>query len=49
MLSYLIAEFATRTGNWGMASAIAILLLISVAILYPVYRGLIGGHGVRFT
>ena len=49
MLSYLIAEFATRTGNWGMASAIAILLLISVAILYPVYRGLIGGSGVRFT
>ena len=49
MLSYLIAEFATRTGNWGMASAIAILLLISVAILYPVYRGLIGGNGVRFT
>ena len=49
MLSYLIAEFATRTGNWGMASAIAILLLISVAVLYPVYRGLIGGNGVRFT
>ena len=49
MLSYLIAEFATRTGNWGMASAIAILLLLSVAVLYPVYRGLIGGNGVRFT
>ncbi len=48
MLSYLIAEFATRTGNWGMASAIAILLLLSVAVLYPVYRGLIGGNGVRF-
>ncbi|MFP6710040.1 MAG: ABC transporter permease [Alphaproteobacteria bacterium] len=48
MLSYLIAEFATRTGNWGMASAIAILLLLSVAVLYPVYRGLIGSNGVRF-
>jgi len=49
MLSYLIAEFATRTGNWGMASAIAILLLLSVAALYPVYRGLVrGGAGFRF-
>ncbi|MCY4592401.1 MAG: ABC transporter permease [Alphaproteobacteria bacterium] len=49
MLSYLIAEFATRTGNWGMASAIAILLLLSVAALYPVYRGLVrGGTGFRF-
>ena len=49
MLSYLIAEFATRTGNWGMASAIAILLLLSVAALYPVYRGLVrGGSGFRF-
>ena len=45
MLSYLIAEFATRTGNWGMASAIAILLLLSVAALYPVYRGLVRGSG----
>ena len=49
MLSYLIAEFATRTGNWGMASAIAILLLLSVAALYPVYRGLVrGAAGFRF-
>ena len=49
MLSYLIAEFATSTGNWGMASAIAILLLLSVAALYPVYRGLVrGGTGFRF-
>ena len=49
MLSYLIAEFATRTGNWGMSSAIAIVLLLSVAVLYPVYRGLVGRGGIRFT
>ena len=47
MLSYLIAEFATRTGNWGMASAIAILLLLSVAALYPIYRGLVRGGSLR--
>ncbi len=49
MLSYLIAEFATRTGNWGMSSAIAILLLLSVAVLYPIYCGLVGRGGIRFT
>ena len=49
MLSYLIAQFALQTGNWGMASAIAIVLLLSVAILYPVYRGLAGRDGVRIT
>ena len=31
-----------------MASAIAILLLLSVAALYPVYRGLVRGGGFRF-
>ena len=49
MLSYLIAEFATRTGNWGMASAIAILLLLSVAALYPIYRGLVRGGSLRLS
>ncbi len=49
MLSYLIAEFATKTGNWGMSSAIAILLLLSVAVLYPIYRGLVGRGGIRVS
>ena len=49
MLSYLIAQFALQTGNWGMASAVAILLLLSVGVLYPIYRGLVGRDGVRFT
>ena len=29
MLSYLIANFVNRLGNWSMASAVAILLLVS--------------------
>ena len=49
MLSYLIAEFATRTGNWGMSSAIAVILLLSVALLIPVARRFLsaGALGVR--
>lgn len=49
MLSYLIAEFATRTGNWGMSSAIGVLLLVSVAVLYPVYRGLLSRGAIRLV
>ena len=49
MLGYLIAEFATRTGNWGMSSAIGVLLLVSVAVLYPVYRGLLSRGAVRLV
>ena len=49
MLSYLIAEFATRTGNWGMSSAIAVILLLSVVLLIPVARRFLsaGALGVR--
>ncbi len=36
MLSYLIAEFVIKLGNWSMASATATLLLIAVAIIVPV-------------
>lgn len=49
MLSYLIAAFATRTGNWGMSSAIAVLLLLTVAALYPIYRGLLGRGAIRLA
>lgn len=49
MLGYLIAEFATRTGNWGMSSAIGVLLLLCVAVLYPVYRGLLSRGAVRLV
>ena len=33
MLSYLIANFVNRLGNWSMASAVAILLLVSVILV----------------
>ena len=46
MLSYLIALFSIRTGNWGMAGALAMLLLLCVAALYPLYHRFAGG-GVK--
>jgi putative spermidine/putrescine transport system permease protein len=45
MLSYLIALFSIRTANWGMAGALAVLLLLCVAALYPIYHRFAGGAG----
>ncbi len=37
MLSYLIAQFALRTANWGMAGALAVVLLVTVGTLFVVF------------
>jgi putative spermidine/putrescine transport system permease protein len=42
MLSYFIAFFTNNTINWGMASALAVILLTATMILYVVYSRLIG-------
>ena len=47
MLAYLIAQFATGTANWGMAGALAMLLLLCIAVLYPVYNRFAGSGGIR--
>jgi putative spermidine/putrescine transport system permease protein len=47
MLAYLIAEFATNTANWGLAGALAMLLLACIAVLYPVYHRFAGTGGMR--
>jgi putative spermidine/putrescine transport system permease protein len=47
MLSYLIAQFSIRTANWGMAGALAMLLLLCVAALYPLYHRFSGGGGLK--
>ena len=47
MLSYLIAEFATNTANWGLAAALAMLLLLCIAVLYPLYQRFAGAGGMR--
>lgn len=47
MLAYLIAEFATNTANWGLAGALAIVLLACIAVLYPLYHRFAGVGGVK--
>jgi putative spermidine/putrescine transport system permease protein len=47
MLAYLIAEFATNTANWGLAGALAMLLLACIAVLYPIYQRFAGAGGMR--
>jgi putative spermidine/putrescine transport system permease protein len=47
MLSYLIAEFALQTANWSMASAIAVLLLVAIVIIYPIYNRYIGIEKIK--
>ena len=49
MLGDLIAEVATRSVNWGMSSAVGVLLLLGVAVLYPVYRALLGRGAIRLV
>ena len=47
MLAYLIAEFATNTANWGLAGALAMVLLLCIALLYPIYQRFAGAGGMR--
>jgi putative spermidine/putrescine transport system permease protein len=47
MLSFLIAEFTLRTANWHMAAALAIVLLLMVALLYPIIMRLTGANRVE--
>jgi len=40
MISYFIAFYATETANWGMASALGLVLLTITILLYAVYERL---------
>jgi len=42
MLASLIAEFALGTANWGMASALAVVLLVCAGVLYVVFSRIVG-------
>jgi len=48
MLAHLIAQYATTTANWGLAGALAVLLLACIAVLYPLYQRFAGPGGMRF-
>lgn len=46
LVSYFIAFYTTETFNWGMAGALAILLVAATAILYVFYARLAGPRGL---
>lgn len=47
MLSYFIANHANSTLNWGLASALGMILLGSTLILFTIYNRLTGASGVK--
>ena len=47
MISAIIAEFALGTANWGLASALALVLLCCVAIVYPLFGRYAGARNLR--
>lgn len=47
MISGMISELALGTANWGLASALALLLLCCIAIIYPVLGRYAGATGLK--
>ena len=47
MISALIAEFALGTANWGLASALALVLLACIAIVYPLFARYAGAKSLK--
>ena len=47
MLSALIAQSALGTANWGLASALALVLLCCVAVIYPIFGRYAGAKNLR--
>jgi putative spermidine/putrescine transport system permease protein len=46
-ISALIAEYALGTANWGLASALALVLLCCIAVIYPLLGRYIGAKNLR--
>ncbi len=49
MISYFIAFYASKTINWGMAAALALILLAATMVLYTVYQRLVGIDRMRLA
>ncbi|MFD2272614.1 ABC transporter permease [Undibacterium arcticum] len=47
MVSYFVAEQVNTTLNWGLASALGMMLLLSVTVLYMIYTRLVGSNGMK--
>ncbi len=48
MVSYFIAFYTNQTLNWGMASALGLVLLATTLFLYATYHRLAGRTGLRW-
>jgi len=44
MLSYFVATYTTDTGNWGLAAALGLLMLVTTLVLYAAAHRLSGGR-----
>jgi putative spermidine/putrescine transport system permease protein len=49
MLSYFVATYTTDTGNWGLAAALGLLMLVTTVALYAVAYRLSGGRPMATT
>jgi len=49
MVASLIAQFALGTANWGMAAALAVVVLVCVAAIYPIYHRFAGGDRMKLN
>ena len=46
MLSYFVATYTTDTGNWGLASALGLMMLVTTLLLYGAAHKLSGGRAL---
>jgi putative spermidine/putrescine transport system permease protein len=46
MLSYFVATYTTDTGNWGLAAALGLLMLVTTLVLYAAAHRLSGGRAM---
>ena len=49
MLSYFVATYTTDTGNWGLAAALGLLMLLTTLALYALAHRLSGGRTLAVT
>ena len=49
MTPYFIAFYASKTINWGMAAALALILLTATMALYAVYQRMVGFDRMRLA
>ena len=49
MLSYFVATYTTDTGNWGLAAALGLLMLLTTLALYALAHRLSGGRTPAVT